>query len=128
MKLLLDTHVLIWAINEPKLLSPRVQQLLLDEDNELHASVVSLWEIEMKVEAGKLTFPSRRGFLEENFRHLGVQNYLPLGLLHIHQLSKLPLIHRDPFDRILLAQAAVEGWTLVSKDRTMAKYPQTVLW
>ena len=128
LKLLLDTHVLIWAIDNPNLLSRRVQKALLDGANELHASVVSLWEIRLKVEAGKLAMPSDAGFLEDNFRKVGVKRYLPLELLHIHQLVKLPLIHKDPFDRILLAQALAEGWTLVSKDANLAKYPQKVFW
>ena len=125
---MLDTHVLIWAINEPKKLSTKVKRALLDETNELHGSVVSLWEIALKVESGKLFLPPQRGFLEENFRKLGVKDYLPLGLLHVHQLHKLPPIHKDPVDRILLAQAAVEGWTLVTKDANIAKYPQAIFW
>jgi PIN domain nuclease of toxin-antitoxin system len=128
MKLLLDTHVLLWAIDKPNLLSRRVRKALLDDANELHASVVSLWEIRLKVEAGKLTLPGGAGFLEENLRKAGVESYLPLGILHVHQLAKLPPIHKDPFDRILLAQALVEGWTLVSKDENLAKYPQRPFW
>jgi PIN domain nuclease of toxin-antitoxin system len=128
LKFLLDTHVLLWAIDQPKLLSPRVRKALLDETNELHASVVSVWEISLKVEAGKLRLPDQAGFLADNFRKLGVQGYLPLELLHVHQLAKLPPIHKDPFDRILLAQAMVEGWTLVSKDANLAKYPGKVFW
>jgi PIN domain nuclease of toxin-antitoxin system len=95
LKLLLDTHVLIWAIDNPNLLSRRVQKALLDGANELHASEVSLWEIRLKVEAGKLAMPSDAGFIEDNFRKVGVKRYLPLELLHIHQLVKLPLIHKD---------------------------------
>ena len=128
MKLLLDTHVLLWAIDRPKQLSKRVAQLLLDESNELHASVVSYWEIQLKVETGKLTLPATAGFLEDNLKALGVQGFLPLDLLHVRQLSKLPRIHKDPFDRILVAQAIVEGWTLVTKDPQMAKYPAKVIW
>ena len=125
---MLDTHVLLWAIDEPKKLSKRVRNALLDEANELHASVVSIWEIALKMEGGKLHFPAGRGFLEDHFRRLGVKDYLPLGLLHVNHVMQLPPIHSDPFDRILLAQAAVEGWTFVSKDGNIAKYPQTVLW
>jgi PIN domain nuclease of toxin-antitoxin system len=57
-----------------------------------------------------------------------VESYLPLGILHVHQLAKLPPIHKDPFDRFLLAQALVEGWTLVTKDENLARYPQKVFW
>ncbi len=128
MKLLLDTHVLLWAIDNPKLLSEKVRQVLLDDNNQLYASVVSVWEITLKVQAGKLDLPMDSGFLEDNFRLLGIQSYLPLGILHVQQLSKLPPIHKDPFDRILLAQAIVEGWILVSKDQQLAQYPVEILW
>jgi PIN domain nuclease of toxin-antitoxin system len=87
-----------------------------------------MWEIALKAESGKISFPPAKGFLEDHFRRLGVQSYLPLELLHVQYLVKLPPIHKDPFDRILLAQAAVEGWTLVSKDAHIAKYPQSILW
>ena len=87
-----------------------------------------MWEIALKVETGRLILPSQTSFLEDNFRKLGLEGYLPLGLLHVHQLVKLPLIHKDPFDRILLAQAIVEGWTLVSKDKHLARYPAKVFW
>ena len=128
MKLLLDTPVLLWAINEPKRLSAKVQEALLDESNELHASVVSLWEIQLKVETGKLRLPGIANFLEDNLRLMGVQGYLPLGLFHVRQLSRLPPIHKDPFGRILLSQAIVEGWTLVTKDKFLAQYPASILW
>lgn len=128
MRLLLDTHVLLWAINEPKRLSAKVQKALLDESNELHASVVSLWEIQLKVETGKLRLPGIANFLEDNLRLVGIHGYLPLGLFHVHQLSKLPPIHKDPFDRILLSQAMVEGWTLVTKNKFLAQYPASILW
>lgn len=100
----------------------------MDENNQLYASVVSVWEITLKVQAGKLDLPMDSGFLEDNFRLLGIQSYLPLGILHVQQLSKLPPVHKDPFDRILLAQAMVEGWILVSKDQHLAQYPVEILW
>ena len=128
MKLLLDTHALLWAIDNPKLLSEKVRQAILDESNQLYASVVSVWEIALKVQAGKLELPMDSSFLEENFRRLGIQSYLPLGLFHVQQISKLPPIHKDPFDRILVAQAIVEGWILVSKDQHFAQYPVEILW
>ena len=100
----------------------------MDEANELKVSVVSLWEIELKVQAGKLKFPSGLDFLQDNLRKLGIQNYLPLIAQHLHQLSSLPPVHKDPFDRILVSQAIVEGLTFVSKDEVMSKYPTKVFW
>ena len=100
----------------------------MDESNELKVSVVSLWEIELKVQAGKLKFPSGLDFLQDNLRKLGIQNYLPLIAQHVHQLASLPPVHKDPFDRILVSQAIVEGLTFVSKDEVISKYPAKVFW
>jgi PIN domain nuclease of toxin-antitoxin system len=128
MKLLLDSHVLLWAIDKPKLLSKRVKKALLDDANELHASVASMWEIALKARAGKLHLPAAPGYLEEHLRELGIQKYLAIGVFHVRQLEKLPPIHRDPFDRMLVAQAMAERLTLVSKDELLRKYPIPVLW
>ena len=128
MKLLLDTHVLLWAIGRPELLSQKARQAMLDETNELVASVASIWEITIKVQAGKLELPVDADYLETNLRKLGVTKYLPVDLYHVYRLARLPLLHKDPFDRILLTQAMVEGLTLVSKDQIFGEYPVTVLW
>ena len=87
-----------------------------------------MWEISLKVQSGKLKLPSHPDYLELNFRRLGVQGYLAVGLFHVYQVAKLPLIHKDPFDRLLVAQAIVEGMTLVTKDRVIREYPVAVLW
>lgn len=128
MKFLLDTHVLIWAIDTPNLLSLKVRKALVDDSNELYVSVASLWEIALKVQAGKLSFPDDPSFLEGHLRSLGIKSYLQLGLFHVYQLAKLPILHKDPFDRILLAQAMVEGWTFVTKDRNLSAYPVKTFW
>lgn len=128
MKLLLDSHVLLWAIDQPELLSKKVRTALLNESNELFVSVGSMWEISLKVQSGKLKLPSHPDYLELNLRRLGVQGYLAVGLFHVYQVAKLPLIHKDPFDRLLVSQAIVEGMTLVTKDRVIREYPVAVLW
>lgn len=128
MRLLLDTHVLIWAVLEPELLSARVSAALLDEGNEVLASAASLWEILLKAQAGKLPIPPRPEFLETHFRMLGVGVYLPIEISHIYRVGELPPIHKDPFDRILVAQALVENLTLVSQDRMIAQYPVQLFW
>lgn len=128
MKLLLDTHALLWAIDRPAELSPAVRTALLDETNVLTVSVASLWEIGLKAQAGKLKVPIAAEYWEEHGRRLGVTRYLPISLFHVHQSAQLPPIHRDPFDRMLVAQALAEGLTLVSKDGVLPEYGVPVLW
>ncbi len=128
MKLLLDTHALIWAIVEPELLSNRVSTALLDESNEVLVSIASIWEISLKAQAGKLPIPATPDFLAGHIRLLGVSGYLPIELSHVYRASELAPIHKDPFDRILVAQALAENLVLVSKDRILAQYPVELLW
>ena len=128
MKLLLDTHVLLWAIGRPELLSQKARQAMLDETNELVASVASIWEITIKVQAGKLELPVDADYLETNLRKLGVTKYLPVDLYHVYRLARLPLLHKDPFDRLLIAQARVEKMTLLTRDESIRRYPVTTLW
>jgi PIN domain nuclease of toxin-antitoxin system len=129
MKLLLDTHTALWVIDKPALLSAKARKAILNDSNEIFVSVASLWELELKIQAGKLTLPnSAPVFLGEHLRSVGVTTYLPIGLFHIHQLSRLPLIHKDPFDRMLIAQAIAEGLTLVTKDEIVRRYPLATYW
>jgi PIN domain nuclease of toxin-antitoxin system len=127
-KLLLDTHAFLWAIDQPVMLSKRAAQALLDEKNDLYVSVASIWEIRLKVQAGKLRVPMEPDYLESNLRKLGVRGYLSIELFHVYQTDRLARVHKDPFDRLLVAQAMVEGMTLVSKDEAMAAYGVPVLW
>jgi PIN domain nuclease of toxin-antitoxin system len=128
LKLLLDTHVFLWAIDQPASLSKKAKKALMDEANQLYVSVASIWEIRRKVQAGKLKLPMAPEYLESNLRKLGVKAYLPIELFHIYQTDRLPPIHSDPFDRLLLAQAMVEGMTLVSRDKAISSYGIPVLW
>ena len=125
---MLDSHVLLWAIDQPELLSKKARAALLNESNELYVSVGSIWEISLKVQSGKLKLPAHPDYLESNLRQLGVHGYLAIALFHVYQLAKLPLIHKDPFDRLLVSQAIVEGLTLVTKDKVIGEYPVAVLW
>ena len=122
MKLLLDTHLLLWAAGHPDRLSERVRSLIKDPENELLFSAASLWEIVIKNELGRDDFRVdarvlRRGLLDNGY------NELPVVSDHVVAVESLPAIHKDPFDRILVAQATVEGITLVSADPWVAKYP-----
>ena len=128
MKLLLDSHLLLWSIDSPDLLSSRARAVIVDEKNELYVSVVSMREIAIKAGAGKLRIPGAPNFLETHLEELGVRSYLPVTLSHVRQVSKLPAVHKDPFDRMLLAQAITERLSLVSKDAHFHKYPVEVIW
>lgn len=122
MKLLLDTHILLWAAGEPARLPPAARRLLNDSGNELLFSAASLWEIAIKRTLGRDYFRVeprilRRGLLDNGFIEL------PITSQHAVSIDSLPPLHRDPFDRLLLAQALVEGLTLVTSDAQVAQYP-----
>lgn len=126
MNLLLDTHVLLWAAGAPDKLSDATRALLLDEANRLFFSVASLWEVVIKRGLGRDDFrvdPSR-------LRRLLVMNgYGEVALTSDHALAVegLPALHRDPFDRILVAQARAEGMRLVTADSQVAQYGEGIL-
>lgn len=128
MKLLLDTHTLLWAIGDPGRLSPTARALLEDEDHTLWCSVVSLWEITLKVQAGKLQLPAGESYFREHLGKLGIERVLGVEATHIYALLALPGHHKDPFDRLLIAQCRVEKLALVSADAALQQYPVDVLW
>ena len=122
MKLLLDTHVLLWAAGSPAQLPPDARAMLEDPDNELVFSAASLWEIAIKRSLGRADFQVdarvlRRGLLDNGYLEL------PITSEHTVFIDSLPSIHKDPFDRILIAQATVEGITLLTVDALIAQYP-----
>ena len=125
MKLLLDTHLLLWAAGEPGRLSADARALIGDTENELFFSAASLWEIAIKSGLGRDDFQAdarllRRGLLDNSY------NELPIGSEHAVAIDSLPPIHKDPFDHILVAQAMVEGITLLTSDSLVAQYPGPV--
>jgi PIN domain nuclease of toxin-antitoxin system len=122
MKLLLDTHLLLWAAGEPERLSTGARALIDDPANELFFSPASLWEIVIKRRLGRHDFTVdarllRRGLLDNGY------NELPIISDHVVALESLPALHKDPFDRILVAQATAEGITLLTTDSLVAQYP-----
>jgi len=124
-KLLLDTHVLLWAASHPEKLSRRARRLLSDPENILIFSAVSLWEIAIKQGIGRSDFQVdarllRRGLLDNGYEELAMTS------AHAVALDTLPPLHKDPFDRMLVAQARVEGITLMTADAQLAKYPVAV--
>lgn len=122
MKFLLDTHVLLWAAGVPEKLSTSATQLLNSAENELFFSVASLWEIAIKCRLGRDNFQVnarllRRGLLDNGY------NELIINSEHTVFIDNLPPIHKDPFDRMLVAQATVEGIILLTADACVVQYP-----
>lgn len=121
MKLLLDTQLLLWAAGQPRRLSPAARKLLADPDHELLFSAASLWEISIKNSLGRDDFrvePTvlRRGLLDNGYSEVAITSQ------HAVSVGGLPPIHKDPFDRLLLAQALCEGITLLTTDALLARY------
>lgn len=121
MKLLLDTHLLLWAAGEPAKLSQQARDLIHDRENELLFSAASLWEVAIKHGLGRRDFRVdtrllRRGLIDNGYTELPIMSH------HVVAIETLPTIHRDPFDRILVAQALIEGITLLTTDALLARY------
>ena len=128
MRLLLDTHAFIWWDSEPEKLSDRVLALCQDAENELILSVVSLWEIQIKSDLDKIKLKAPLMELVEGQQQLNALRLLPVDAPHVFELNALPPLHNDPFDRMLVAQARVEGLRLVSHDSIVKDYPVGVEW
>jgi PIN domain nuclease of toxin-antitoxin system len=120
MKLLLDTHALLWWLADDKLLGRQARELVEDPGNDILISVVSLWEIAVKTRIGKLQADIKEitdAVQQEGFA------LLDIGIAHLRTLGALPMHHRDPFDHLLIAQAIAEDATFMSEDRNAARYP-----
>jgi PIN domain nuclease of toxin-antitoxin system len=126
-KLLLDTHVWLWWHLAPARLSPALRQAVADTRNEVFLSTVSTWEMAIKIAAGKLTLPKPLAEMVPDCLLADGMSSLPLQHHHAAELLTLPIHHRDPFDRMLIAQARAEGATLASTDQHMARYDVSVM-
>jgi PIN domain nuclease of toxin-antitoxin system len=125
MKLLLDTHLLLWAVAEPKKLSAPTRRMIENPRNQPMFSAASLWEIAIKNQIGRKNFrveprTLRRGLLDNGYLEL------PITGEHAVATDTLPSLHKDPFDRLLVAQAQVEGILLLTADQQVAQYPGPV--
>lgn len=124
MKLLLDSHALLWVLDDPERLPSVGRSAVSDPAVPVSVSIVSLWELRIKVASGELETPND---LPGMIRASGFA-LLPVDIRHIDQLGSLPNHHRDPFDRMLIAQAQADGLTLMSADRTVSLYDVPILW
>jgi PIN domain nuclease of toxin-antitoxin system len=125
MKLLLDTHLLLWAAGQPNRLSAAARKLIGTPANELMFSAASIWEVAIKSGIGRKDFEAdprllRRGLLDNGYTEL------PILSEHVVAVGDLPPIHKDPFDRLLVAQATAEGITLLTADSVVGQYPGPV--
>jgi len=123
LKLLLDTHTMIWAMSEPRLLSSRAKDAISTKENDVFVSVISPWEIAIKRSKKRLRAPEDLGDALEAHQF----RLLPVLLRHIKAIGSMPNHHGDPFDRMLVAQATIDGLTLVTSDRALRRYPVATL-
>lgn len=127
MQLLLDTHAFLWWLDTKENLSARALQACEAAENSIHLSVTSIWELQIKINLGKLNITSTLAEAIAKQRTQGLQ-LLDIRPEHIYATAILPAIHTDPFDRLLAAQALTEKMTLVTADRKLAGYPVKILW
>jgi len=124
---MLDTHAAIWYLTGDALLSPDAKQIINDTANRIYLSIVSAWELSIKINIGKLRFPGNAaGFIKN------AQTYdiiiIPIETSHLSALEQLPLFHRDPFDRLLVATAICEQLTFISVDKNISHYNVPLVW
>ena len=122
MKFLLDTHLLLWAAGQPERLSKPARELIENPDNMLFFSAASIWEIAIKSSLGREDFKAdsrliRRGLIDNGYQEIAISSE------HAAGVQALPLVHKDPFDRLLIAQSLVEGMPLVTVDPILSQYP-----
>jgi len=124
MKLLLDTHILLWWLNDDEKLPEKAHQLISHADNAIYVSHISLWEIQIKVMTGKL-----HADLKAIIEQLPVNDFLELSSHadHVIALSQLPSYHQDPFDRMLIAQAISEPLHLLTHDKDVSLYSESII-
>jgi len=128
LKLLLDTHVFLWIATDDDRLPRDLKALLREPTNDVYLSVVSSWEIAVKARTGKLVLPMPVwAFLLESRERLGIQS-LSIQEAAVAHVAKLPSIHRDPFDRMLVCQAIEHELTIVSSDSQVQRYPVKSMW
>jgi PIN domain nuclease of toxin-antitoxin system len=128
MKVLVDTHTFLWAFLHDHRLTSKAKQILTSNEHELVFSLVSLWEIAIKIKTGKLhTIGSSVAYIRDEMDAYGMQ-LLPIRYDHVLQLESLPHHHGDPFDRLLIAQALTESLPILSGDRIFASYGIKLVW
>lgn len=128
MKILLDTHAFLWLVTDSDFLSKKAKQLFLDENNEIFLSLASIWELAIKSSIGKITFKKPfEKFISDQLSQNSILE-LDVNIYHLIQVESLPFYHRDPFDRLIIAQALEENLIILSKDEAFDAYGIQRLW
>jgi PIN domain nuclease of toxin-antitoxin system len=127
MKFLLDTQIFIWWDSEPEKLPVRLSELFADPSHTFVLSIASVWEMQIKVQLGKLDLNRPLNEIVVDQQRSNQLHLLPIELRHVLALQQLPLYHKDPFDRLIIAQALVEQLTLLSVDAIFAQYPVALM-
>jgi PIN domain nuclease of toxin-antitoxin system len=128
LRYLLDTHALLWIVADDPQLSSQVKNIYLDEENEILTSTASIWETAIKISLKKLEIPGTLAeFVKEHVRGNKIE-IMPIELKHLYQLENLSYFHRDPFDRLIIAQAIVENIPILSNDKAFDDYPIQRIW
>ena len=128
MKLLLDTHTFMWWDSNPAKISERVLTLIRDPDSQVLLSLASLWEIQIKSQLGKLTLRDNLADIVQQQQNENGIVLLPIEFSHILALEQLPLHHRDPFDRLLIAQSRIESAAIATRDELFQRYACQTTW
>ncbi len=128
MNLLLDTHAFIWMDIQPAMLSPTATSLIQQSDVNLFLSIVSIWEMQIKIQLGKLHLNATLQETITSQQTINDISILPITPAHIFTLESLPLIHRAPFDRLPISQAKLENLVLISKDSVFKDYKTPLIW
>lgn len=127
MRALLDTHAFLWGIAGDRRMSQRAREIFIGPSN-LLMSIASIWEILIKVQVGKLNLPPPAApYIIRKLSESRIET-LPISVDHLVALGRLPLHHRDPFDRILIAQSIEEGLPIITADPFFSRYPVKVVW
>ena len=127
MKFLLDTHTAIWALGNKDKLSKNVKAIIDDRSIPLFVSIISAWEIAIKISIGKLNFTGGSVFFLEKMRSNGIE-VLNIKDTYIKHIEKLPFLHRDPFDRLIIASALSEEMTIITEDTNIHRYDVPWIW
>lgn len=127
MNLLIDTHIFIWLQIELHKISAKKLQILEDKSNTLFLSLASIWELQLKIQNGKFSFPKLLPEIIQGQQEINDLRILPITPEHIYELKNLPFHHKDPFDRLLIAQSIVEDFTLVTDDPKFSDYSVKIL-
>ena len=128
MRVLLDTHAFLWWANEPSKLSDHVCDVCMSGETELFLSVASLWEVQIKAQLGKLTMHQPLQRVVQSQQSDNALQLLDISPVHVFELDSLPAHHKDPFDRIIIAQAKAENLSIASKDAVFGSYPINIIW